>query len=123
MNNHHRETDGLTRRDFIRAGAIGATGIGLTGLGGLTAFGDDTIGKLPRRRYGRTGMDISTLIGTADWSPDVIPLAVQSGVNYWHKAQKWTADTMPAAINNSPFEAAQFWYTYGDRKEIHDLLG
>jgi predicted aldo/keto reductase-like oxidoreductase len=105
MKNDNNETDGLTRRDFIRAGAIGATGIGLAGLGGLTARGDDTIGQLPRRHYGRTGLEISALVGASDWSPDVIPLAVQSGVNYWHKAHRWTADTMPAAIKSQPRES------------------
>jgi predicted aldo/keto reductase-like oxidoreductase len=106
MNNDDKNTHGFTRREFIKAGAIGATGIGLTGLGGLTAFGDDTsIGALPRRRYGRTGLNISCLVGASDWSPDVIPLAVQSGVNYWHKAHRWTADTMPPAIKSQPRES------------------
>lgn len=104
MNNENR--DGLTRRDFIRAGAAGATGIALTGLGGVTASAaDQSIGKLPRRRYGKTGLEISALVGASDWSPDIIPLAVQAGVNYWHKAHRWTADTMPAAIKSQPREA------------------
>ena len=99
MNNEkeNRETHGLTRRDFIKAGAVGATGIALTGLGGLTASAQESIGQLPRRRYGRTGLEISALVGAADWSPDVIPLAVQAGVNYWHKANHWNAANVPAA--------------------------
>lgn len=105
MNDENREKEGLTRRDFIRAGAAGATGIALTGLGGLTARGQETIGKLPRRRYGRTGLEISALVGASDWSPDVIPLAVQAGVNYWHKAHRWTAENMPAAIKSQPRES------------------
>jgi predicted aldo/keto reductase-like oxidoreductase len=105
--NKDSDAHGFTRREFIKAGAIGATGIGLAGLGGLggSAFADDTIGKLPRRRYGRTGLEISTLVGASDWSPDVIPLAVQAGVNYWHKAHRWTAETMPAAIKSQPRES------------------
>jgi predicted aldo/keto reductase-like oxidoreductase len=105
MNHENRESHGLTRRDFIRAGAAGATGIALAGLGGLTASADQTIGQLPKRRYGRTGLEISALVGASDWSPAVIPLAVQAGVNYWHKAHRWTADTMPPAIKSQPRES------------------
>ena len=107
MNNEkeNRETHGLTRRDFIKAGAVGATGIALTGLGGLTASAQESIGQLPRRRYGRTGLEISALVGAADWSPDVIPLAVQAGVNYWHKANHWNAANFPAAIKSQPRES------------------
>jgi predicted aldo/keto reductase-like oxidoreductase len=95
----------LTRRDFIKAGTVGATGIALTGLGGLTASAQQTMPKLPLRRYGRTGLQISSLVGAADWSRDVIPLAVQAGVNYWHKASRWTAQTMPPAIKSQPRES------------------
>jgi len=106
MNKHNRESDGLTRRDFIRTGAAGATGVALSGLGALTASADETpIAQLPRRRYGRTGLEISALVGASDWSPDVIPLAVQAGVNYWHKAHRWNAANMPAAIKSQPREA------------------
>ena len=45
------------------------------------------------------------LVGAADWSADVIPMAVELGVNYWHKAQKWTAETMPEAIKSQPRES------------------
>jgi predicted aldo/keto reductase-like oxidoreductase len=97
---------GLTRREFIRVGATGAAGVALAGLGGFAANAQpDGMGKLPRRRYGRTGLDLSVLVGAADWSPAVIPLAVESGVNYWHKAHRWTAETMPAAIKSQPRES------------------
>ena len=107
MNNDQSDSLSLTRRSFIRAGAAGATGLALTGLAGLTASADDTttLGKLPTRRYGRTGLQISALVGASDWSPDIIPLAVQAGVNYWHKAHRWTADSMPAAIKSQPRES------------------
>jgi uncharacterized protein len=99
---------GLTRRDFLRVGAAGATGIALAGVDGLAAEvppAAGAAGKLPRRRYGRTGLEISALVGAADWSKDVIPLAVEQGVNYWHKAHRWTADSMPAAIKSQPRES------------------
>ena len=99
----------LNRRDFIRVGATGATGVALAaGLGSLAtpAFAEtNEISKLPRRRYGRTGLQISALVGASDWSADVIPLAVQAGVNYWHKAQRWTKETFPAALKSQPRES------------------
>ncbi len=106
MNDANQESKGLNRRDFLRAGAAGATGIALTGVGALKArAADGDIGQLPRRRYGRTGLQISALVGAADWSPAVIPLAVKAGVNYWHKAHRWNAETMPEAIKSQPRES------------------
>ena len=106
MNDANQESKGLNRRDFLRAGAAGATGIALTGVGALKArAADGEIGQLPRRRYGRTGLQISALVGAADWSPAVIPLAVKAGVNYWHKAHRWNAETMPEAIKSQPRES------------------
>jgi predicted aldo/keto reductase-like oxidoreductase len=108
MSDDQQIPNGLTRRDFIRVGTTGATAVALAGLGGLanTARAETgDIGKLPRRRYGRTGLQISALVGAADWNADVIPLAVKAGVNYWHKAQKWTAETMPTAIKSQPRES------------------
>jgi predicted aldo/keto reductase-like oxidoreductase len=111
MNTNSDPSQKLTRRDFIRAGAAGTTALALTGLGGLAAAADTnstapaTPAKLPRRRYGRTGLELSVLVGASDWSPDVIPMAVEAGVNYWHKAHRWTAQTMPEAIKSQPREA------------------
>jgi len=102
-NNHH--TKGLTRRDFIRIGSTGAAGIALADWGSLNASGVEATGKLPRRRYGRTGLEISALVGAADWNADVIPLAVEAGVNYWHKAHQWGSQNMPDAIKRQPRES------------------
>lgn len=50
MNDANQESKGLNRRDFLRAGAAGATGIALTGVGALKArAADGEIGQLPRR--------------------------------------------------------------------------
>ena len=108
MNHDQQNSNGLNRRDFIRVGAAGATGVALAGLGGLAApalAGTNDLARLPRRRYGRTGLEISAMVGASDWSADVIPLAVKAGVNYWHKAQKWTTETMPDAIKSQPRES------------------
>ena len=108
MSNDQPDICGLNRREFIRVGAAGATGVALAGLGGLAtnALAESAdLGKLPQRRYGRTGLQISALVGASDWSPDVIPMAVKAGVNYWHKAQKWTKETFPEAIKSQPRES------------------
>ena len=105
MNDEPKEANGLTRRDFIRVGATGATTIALAGLSALKASAAEAGGRLPRRRYGRTGLEISALVGASDWSADVIPLAVKAGVNYWHKAHRWTAEKMPEAIKSQPRES------------------
>jgi len=108
MSDKHLENKALTRRDFIKVGATGATGVALAGFGALKASAADPAPaplKLPRRRYGRTGLQISAIVGATDWSPDVIPMAVDAGVNYWHKAHRWTAETMPDAIKSQPRES------------------
>jgi len=105
MNDHRKDTHGLTRRDFIKVGTAGATGLALAGMGTLSLNAAGATDQLPRRRYGRTGLEISALVGASDWNADVIPLAVKAGVNYWHKAHRWTAETMPAAIKSQPRES------------------
>ena len=102
--NHDHDQRNLSRRDFIRVGAVGAAAASLTGLPALAAE-KPALGKVPRRRYGRTGLEIGWLVGASDWSKEIIPVAVDSGVNYWHKAQKWNAETMPEAIKHQPREA------------------
>jgi predicted aldo/keto reductase-like oxidoreductase len=106
MNNEQSSTpNGLTRRDFIKAGAAGATGVALGGLGSRSASAQNAIGKVPVRTYGRTGLQIGAIIGASDWSPEVIPLAIEAGVNYWHKSQAWNAGNFPPALKALPREA------------------
>ncbi len=101
MNHDHHN---LSRREFIRVGAAGAAVAGLTGLPVL-ADEKPARAKLPRRRYGRTGLQIGWLVGASDWTKELIPVAVEAGVNYWHKAQKWNAETMPEALKRQPRES------------------
>ena len=92
-----------SRRDVMR---IGATGVAAASVAGLPVLADDKpADKLPKRRYGRTGLEIGWLIGASDWTKELIPRAVDAGVNYWHKAQTWRADTIPAAIKALPRES------------------
>ncbi len=98
-------------------------GLSLTGLPASAAEKSADLPVLPKRRYGRTGLEISALVGASDWSADVIPLAVKAGVNYWHKAQRWTKETFPAALKSQPREAYKLEVVVdrvgGDHKRGH----
>jgi hypothetical protein len=122
--NNNQDADGVNRRDFIWVGSTSAAAVALglsagnasaqpaaptatTPAAGATADPAATqlTGKLPTRPYGKTGLNVSCIVGASDWSVDVIPLAVQAGVNYWHKANRWNKATMPAAIASQPRES------------------
>src|SRR5215471_11211373 len=94
----------LSRRDMMR---LGATGVAAASLANLPVMADDKAApdKLPKRRYGRTGLEIGWLVGASDWSPALVARAVDAGVNYWHKAQVWRADTLPPALKKLPRES------------------
>jgi len=94
----------LSRRDMIR---LGATGVAAASVAGLPATAEEKPAavKIPRRRYGRTGLEIGWLVGASDWPKELIPRAVNAGVNYWHKAHRWTADTLPPALKSQPRES------------------
>src|SRR6185312_14761182 len=112
MFDHHKErstamSDGaqdLSRRDMMR---LGATGVAAAGFANLPVLAEEQAapGKLPTRRYGRTGLQIGWLVGASGWPKELIPRAVNAGVNYWHKAQVWTADTLPPALKSQPRES------------------
>ena len=94
----------LSRRDMMR---LGATGVAAASIANLPVLADEKAAsdKLPKRRYGRTGLEIGWLVGASDWPKELIPRAVNAGVNYWHKAQKWTAETLPPALKTLPRES------------------
>jgi uncharacterized protein len=98
------DAQNLSRRDMMR---LGATGVAAASIAGLPVMADEKAApdKLPRRRYGRTGLEIGWLVGASDWPKELIPRAVNAGVNYWHKAQRWTADTLPPALKKLPRES------------------
>ena len=59
----HEERN-LNRREFIR---LGAAGVAAASVGDLCGWAAVAVGggKLPKRRYGRTGLEISRLVGAA----------------------------------------------------------
>ena len=94
----------LSRRDMMR---LGATGVAAASIANLPVLADEKAasGKLPTRRYGRTGLEIGWLVGASDWPKELIPRAVHAGVTYWHKAQRWSADDLPPVFKHLPRES------------------
>ncbi len=94
----------VSRRDVMR---LGATGVAAASMAGLPVLADDkpAADTLPKRRYGRTGLEIGWLVGASDWTKELIPRAVKAGVNYWHKAHIWNANTLPPALKTLPRES------------------
>jgi predicted aldo/keto reductase-like oxidoreductase len=94
----------LSRRDMMR---LGATGVAAASIANLPVMADEKAasGKLPKRRYGRTGLEIGWLVGASTWTKELIPRAVSAGVNYWHKAQAWRAETLPPVFKTLPRES------------------
>ena len=94
----------LSRRHMMR---LGATGVAAASIANLPVMADDKADaeKLPKRRYGRTGLEIGWLVGASDWPKELVPKAVDAGVNYWHKAQAWRAETLPPALKKLPRES------------------
>jgi predicted aldo/keto reductase-like oxidoreductase len=134
MSGNSQKDSGVNRRDFLRLSSTGAATLALAGIGALNASGQDApaaggqapatqlTGKLPTRRYGKTELQISAIVGASDWSADVIPMAVQLGVNYWHKANYWRSkEKFPDALRSQPRES-YFLEATIDRKSGY-LLG
>src|SRR3954451_19992369 len=94
----------LSRRDMMR---LRGTGVAAASIGNLPVLADEKAAsaKLPKRRYGRTGLEIGWLVGASGWPKELVPRAVIAGVNYWHKAQAWRADTLPPALKSQPRES------------------
>ena len=65
MSDPCRNHNEMSRRQFLRTGAAGLAFAGMTPL----TYGQGKAPlKLPLRRYGRTGLKISSLIGATTWS-------------------------------------------------------
>jgi hypothetical protein len=55
------------------------------------------VGRLPRHALGRTGREVSVLVGSATWAQEAVEAALLCGINFWHKADEWV-DGAPQAI-------------------------
>ena len=96
----------LKRRDILR-GSTAALVVGLAGrlAGPATAAGVGSIeeaaakvGRLPRRKLGYSGHEVSILIGAGDMASAPFEAGILCGMNYWHKANQWARSGAPQAI-------------------------
>jgi predicted aldo/keto reductase-like oxidoreductase len=96
----------LKRRDFLR-GSTAALVVGLAGrlAGQATAAGVGSIeeaaakvGRLPRRKLGYSGREVSILIGAGDMASAPFEAGILCGMNYWHKSNQWARSGAPQAI-------------------------
>ncbi len=102
-----KEKEGIKRRDFIRLStttlAVGiAAPLSISGEQGETASTLEEavrkVGRIPRRRLGYSGREVSIVIGAGDLAQVPTELAIQCGINYWHKANRWSQNGVPASI-------------------------
>jgi len=102
MSDPHR----LNRRDFLkRSTAILAAGLSARFPAGAGQTGIESIqeaarivGRLPRRKLGYSGREVSIIIGAGDLAAAPTEAAILCGINYWHKANLWARTGVPAAI-------------------------
>ena len=98
------DAQNLSRRDLMR---LGATGVAAESIANLPVMAAQQAAsdKLPKRRYGEHRARDRLAGAWVDWPKELVPRAVNAGVNYWHKAQAWSAQTLPPAIKRLPRES------------------
>jgi predicted aldo/keto reductase-like oxidoreductase len=91
----------LNRREFLK----GSTAALVAGLAGGWAGGMDPVeeaaarvGRLPRRKLGYSGREVSVIIGSGDMAPTPARAGILCGMNYWHKCEKWSRGEVPEDI-------------------------
>lgn len=100
-----KEKSPIQRRDFFRissaavvAGVTGKLAAGQqTGLSAVEEAAEK-VGKLPRRKLGYSGREVSVILGAADLAPACREAGILCGMNYWHKANRWMRDGAPESI-------------------------
>jgi predicted aldo/keto reductase-like oxidoreductase len=100
------DTRSLKRREFLERSSA-AVAAGLAGsFFGKTLFAEtdsieeaaEKVGRLPRRKLGAGGREVSVIIGSGDLASAPAEAAILCGVNYWHKANQWARGHVPPAI-------------------------
>ncbi len=101
-----KDDHSMQRRKFIKMSST-ALLAGLTGkLTGaqekkelsIVEEAAQKVGRLPRRKLGYSGREVSILIGAGDMAPLPAEAAILCGVNYWHKANRWMRGGTPKSI-------------------------
>ena len=56
------------------------------------------VGRLPRRKLGYSGREVSILIGAGDLAEAPTEAGILCGMNYWHKTNRWMQSGAPDSI-------------------------
>lgn len=96
----------IKRREFLKmssatvvAGLTGRlTGKQLTDSAVTIEEAARKVGRLPRRKLGYSGREVSILIGAGDLAAAPTEAGILCGLNYWHKANRWLRSRVPDSI-------------------------
>lgn len=96
----------IRRREFLGWSTAALTAGLATSLFGKSLFTQvdlieqaaSRVGELPRRALGYSRREVSVIIGSGDLASAPAEAAILCGVNYWHKANRWTRSEVPAAV-------------------------
>jgi len=99
----------LKRRDMLKISSVAVGAWMSRGLHGGSGRGGEShieeaarrVGRLPRRRLGYSGREVSILIGAGDLDPAVTEAGILCGMNYWHKANRWMGRGAPESIRRN----------------------
>ena len=94
----------IERRDFLKLSSAAV----VAGLSGKAVMGQDDpdpivdaankVGKLPRRKLGYSGREVSILLGAGGLEEKCTEAGILCGMNYWHKANRWARRKTPEVI-------------------------
>jgi predicted aldo/keto reductase-like oxidoreductase len=96
----------IKRREFLKMSSVSVVA-GLTGrLTGKQWTGSAVtieeaarkVARLPRRKLGYSGREISILIGAGDLAEAPTEAGILCGMNYWHKVNRWMQRGVPDSI-------------------------
>jgi len=96
----------IKRREFLKLSSAAVvagltdrlTGKPLTESGFTIEEAARKVGRLPRRKLGYSGREVSILIGAGDLAEAPTEAGILCGVNYWHKVNRWMRGGAPDSI-------------------------
>jgi predicted aldo/keto reductase-like oxidoreductase len=96
----------IKRREFLKLSSATVVAGLTTKLSGEPWIGGEVtieeaarkVGKLPRRKLGYSGREVSILIGAGDLAEAPAEAGILCGMNYWHKSNRWMRSGAPGSI-------------------------
>jgi predicted aldo/keto reductase-like oxidoreductase len=100
------EKPSIKRRDFLKISSASVlswvsgklTSKTLSGSSNPIEEAARKVGKLPRRKLGYSGREVSIIIGSGDLDSAPTEAGILCGMNYWHKANRWMKSGTPESI-------------------------